>query len=201
MKKVCLTAVMLVLMITGAYAQAQIGLKAGINISTLGGEDAKEFDDALKSKLGYHIGAVASFGLTESVFLQPELLFSLQGTGFDAEEDVTWNISYINIPVMAKVFLTEGLNLQFGPQFGINLSNKIKIEDETLDWNDVPGIKTNKLDIAAGLGLGYDMPMGLNFNVRYNYGLTNIFQEVEGEQFKLNNQTFQLSIGYFFNRR
>lgn len=190
MKKVCLTAMMLVLMVAGAYAQAQIGLKGGLNYSTIGGDNV----DDLKGKIGYHVGGMAAFGLTESVFIQPELVLSLQGAAFDGDEDVKWNITYVNIPVMAKVFLTESVNLQFGPQLGFVVASKAKFEDVEVDFKD----ETNSVDFGVGLGLGYESPMGLSIGARYNYGLGNINKDGDD---KNNNSVLQLSLGYFFNKR
>lgn len=208
MKKVCLTAMMLVLMVAGAYAQAQIGVKAGVNYATIGGDDTED----IKGRIAFHIGGMAAFGLTESVFIQPELLLSLQGARFEESEtfmgqtitaEENTNLTYLNVPVMVKVFLSggEGFNLQFGPQLGFLLAAKsvgeVSMGGDTEDWDEDIKEDLNSVDFGVGLGLGYETATGLSMNVRYNLGLSNL--NTEGDD-KNNNSVFQLSVGYFFNK-
>lgn len=94
---------------------------------------------------------------------------------------------------MAKVFLTEGVNLQFGPQLGFVVSAKAKAGDIEADIKDF----VNTIDFGVGLGLGYELETGLNFGARYNYGLSNLNKEGDA---KNNNSVFQLSVGYFFGK-
>lgn len=85
---------MLVLMVVGAQAQATFGLKGGLNYATIGGDDTDEVD----GRFGYHFGGMASFGLTESVFLQPEVVLSLQGASQNFMSETYFsNLTYINV--------------------------------------------------------------------------------------------------------
>ena len=108
MKKVCLTAMMLVLMVVGAHAQAQIGVKGGYSYFNTVGSDAPDDEEGAS---GFHVGAMTSFELTESVLLRPEVLLTYMSKDGFTE-------SWIQIPVMGTVFLTENINLQFGPYLG-----------------------------------------------------------------------------------
>ena len=51
------------------------------------------------------------------------------------------------------------------------------------------------LDLGLAFGGGVDLPMGLNFTVRYVLGLSNIAADVEDDS-TLKNNVFQFSIGY-----
>src|SRR5687767_13717662 len=100
----------------GVFAQAQValGLKAGVNVSKLNNDDLES-----SSITSFHGGAFALFKFT-AIGIQPELLFSQQGTSID---DVSLGkgdlkMSYMTIPVMVKFYLPGGFNIQAGPQFG-----------------------------------------------------------------------------------
>ncbi|CAN5121740.1 porin family protein [soil metagenome] len=176
-----------------AQAQLALGIKGGLNFANL---NTSSLGAAYDSRTGYHAGAFllmkfAKFGL------QPELIYSQQGTTvkFNAQ-NLDQNFSYINIPVMLKLYLIGGLNLQAGPQFGF----LTKASSET--YNPLTGAKTtedvkDKLkgsDISIGLGAGWDLPFGLSIDARYNLGVSDNNNEASSSAIK--NQVFQASVGY-----
>ncbi|WP_159802266.1 porin family protein [Flavobacterium sp. MK4S-17] len=172
MKKLLLSAV--ALMAFGAAAQAQeinFGVKAGANFTNIGGD----FD--ADGKTGFYVGALADFSVSEKFHVQPELLYSNEGA-----EDAS--IDYIRIPVMAKYYVIEGLSIQAGPHFGFKVA-----ADEEIDDN------VKSFDFGLGIGAGYELPMGVFFDARYNAGLANIsdFDGVDG-----NTTGFQIGVGYRF---
>lgn len=79
MKKIVFMASFVLL---GCYAiQAQdvtrFGAKAGLNLSTLGGDALYSFDP----KAGFHLGGVLEIPFSDNIMIQPEALISLQGSG------------------------------------------------------------------------------------------------------------------------
>lgn len=130
---------------------------------------------------------MAEIKISEKFSLQPELLYSGQGydTGIDTEGTIALN--YLNIPVIAKYYVTKKLSLKAGPQIGFLLSTK----GGTHDYKDL--FKTT--DFGVNLGIGYKIDNSLNFGARYVLGLSNI-NDVGGTTNK--NGVFQLSVGYFF---
>jgi hypothetical protein len=177
------------------------GAKAGLNLSTFTG-DPEDVD----MKAGFHVGGMAEIALNEKFSVQPELLFSSQGTQEDVTffngineqtETIKYNFSYINLPVMAKYYVTEGLSLEAGPQIGVLVSAKAKADGETEDADELLG-DLSTIDFGLNFGLGYKLDSGLNFSARYNLGLSNISDESDAD-FKINNSVFQFSVGYFFN--
>lgn len=186
-----------------SYAQGNInfGAKAGLNLATLTG-DAENAD----MKAGFHIGGMAEISINEKFSVQPELLFSTQGaqediTFFNGVEDQTenvkYNFSYINLPVMAKYYVTEALSLEAGPQIGFLVDSKAKSNGETVDADELLG-DLSTIDFGLNFGFGYKLDSGLNFSARYNLGLSNI-SDVSDSDFEFKNSVFQFSIGYFFN--
>jgi hypothetical protein len=123
-------------------------------------------------------------------------LFSQQGSTLKINsQDFDANYSYVNIPIILKLYLIGGLNLQAGPQFGF----VTKAEQEFPDINGAITTEDIKdqlkgMDLSAALGLGWDLPFGLTLDARYNLGLSDI-SDFEGSQ-TAKNQVFQLSVGF-----
>jgi len=154
-----------------------IGIKGGVNFSKLEIPDINT-----SSKTGYHFGAYSllKFG---KLGIQPEVIFSQQGSKVDLGN---WDAKYINIPVILKLYLAAGFNLQAGPQFGF--LNKAELDGNSIKQD------LKKADVSLGLGLGWDTPIGLNIDARYNLGMTDNSDDSAYETIK--NQVFQLSLGF-----
>src|SRR5690606_20595756 len=76
------------------------------------------FDNS-EMKTGFHVGAVAEIKFNDKFSIQPELLYSAQGTKFPINNsEVKFNIDYINIPIMAKYYIVDGFSVEAGPQVG-----------------------------------------------------------------------------------
>ncbi len=194
MKNFLLTAVFAVITIVSINAQS-FGAKAGVNFASLNGDE--DFD----GRTSFFVGAVVEFEISESFSLQPELLYSSQGAkssfsedGFDFE--AKYKLDYLNIPIMAKYYVTEGFSIEAGPQVGFLLSAKADYEED--GESDSEDIKDDlsSVDFGLNFGLGYKLDSGLNFGARYNLGLSNV-ADSEGD-IDIKNGVFQLSIGYFF---
>ena len=58
-----------------------LGLRAGLNINTLtySGEEKSTINDQLKSRAGFHIGAVVDCKVAGNFYLQPGLYFTTRG--------------------------------------------------------------------------------------------------------------------------
>lgn len=171
-------------------AQVQFGAKAGANFATLTGDDVED----AKTKVGLNLGLFARLPLTESIKLQPELVYSMQGAKDDTEGDASLNFNYINVPVMFQYHTTSGFFVETGPQVGFLTSAKFKFEDEDVDIKD----EFKGVDFSWGFGLGYQLPAGFGVNARYNLGLSNIAEDFEGETPNIKNSVIQVGVFYTF---
>ncbi|MGL5274513.1 Outer membrane protein beta-barrel domain-containing protein [Myroides marinus] len=201
MKKIILSALVLCAFSFNANAQKpelKLGAKAGLNVSSISG------DGDSSSRTGFNVGVVAEYFVTEKFSIQPEILYSAQGAKYEFTEIIntgvgipqrftvkeTMKLDYINVPIMAKYYVFDGLNVQAGPQIGFLASAKdgsVNIKDEM-----------KSVDFSLNLGAGYELPMGVFFDARYNIGLTDVAKKVEGEKIKSKNGVFQVSVGYKF---
>jgi hypothetical protein len=176
---------MVVVLAGAAMGQAEVslGIKGGANFANL---DVSDFSGSLKNKTGFHGGAFALFKFAK-FGIQPELIFSQQGSKirFDAE-DIEGSFDYINIPVILKLYTVLGLNLQIGPQFGF-------LSKAEFDSDNVKDSFKNS-DTSLALGVGWELPMRLTVDARYNLGLSDISDDPAFDTIK--NQVWQISVGY-----
>ena len=192
MKKIILSVVMLSATFFVSQAQVQYGLKAGANFYTFGGDEVKNED--LNSKFGLHIGGLVNFSVSEKFKVQPELVFSIQGSKqTDGTDELNWNFNYLNIPVMAQFYVSNGFFLETGPQIGFNLKAEIKDEETGTSFDLDEDIKST--DISWGLGAGYKTVSGFGFGARYNLGLSSIAEESDVD---IKNRGFQVGVFYLF---
>lgn len=202
MKKYMIAAGVALLGLTSVNAQEiSFGAKAGVNLANFSGDDAED----LKMKVGAFVGGYANIGLTEKLFVQPEVLFSMQGSRFDGEIDGGSDLNYINIPVMVQYGVTDNIRVELGPQVGILLSAEQGADDDKVDVKEL----TKSVDFGVNAGGTYYMDNGLNFTLRYSMGLTNIGDAdglsevidgitIEVEEADTKNAVISVGVGYSF---
>jgi Outer membrane protein beta-barrel domain len=166
MKNLCLPIVILLLSLS-ATAQTGVGVKGGLNSYALTSNvDDKSFISAP------HFGVFAQINITEYFSVQPELMFSSQGNGYETNGvKESRNLNYINIPVMLQANTKKGFTFEAGPEFGFLMSAKYKAAGSSSEDIKKDFKSTN---LSFGLGIVYRMKIGLGFGFRYNIGLTNI---------------------------
>ncbi|MEM9649530.1 MAG: porin family protein [Bacteroidota bacterium] len=165
----------------------QFGAKAGPNFAII----QPDLNDPT-TRTALHLGGVAEVSLSEKFSIQPELLFSAQGTKDESDDDETVRLNYLNLPILAKFYVAENLSLEAGPQIGILLKAEVEDDGETIDIKD----NTKSTDLGIAFGLGYKLDNGLNFGARYTLGSD--INDVDGDPDKFTNRVFQLFVGYFF---
>tara|TARA_B110000967_G_scaffold42530_1_gene42524 strand:- start:125 stop:691 length:567 start_codon:yes stop_codon:yes gene_type:complete len=188
MKKLFLTAAAVLALTTVNAQDITFGAKAGVNLANA---DAGDFDtDAVTS---FHIGVTAELPISDKFSVQPELLYSIQGAASVSDPDTTINTDFINLPIMAKYYVAEGLSLEAGPQIGflVKAENNNDKTSETRDIKD----SFKSVDFGFNIGAGYKLESGLNFALRYNLGLSDITED-DDDTWK--NRVLQLSVGYTF---
>ena len=137
------TVLLLVATLTASYAQAQFGVRAGLNFSQLSlldydGEDNYQKLDGWESTLkpGFQIGIVYDLFSREKFAIQPGLIFATQGGIIRPDdEDVRKagyverkiNLNNLQIPVNLQLKMNVGsakLLLQAGPYLGFGINGK-----------------------------------------------------------------------------
>jgi len=183
MKKIILAAVAVFAFGFVNAQDVKFGAKVGLNVATLTGD----VEDA-SSLIGFQVGGFAEIKVSDKFAVQPELLFSAQGSTDDFDNS-DLNLNYLNIPVMAKYYVAESFSLEAGPQIGFLMSAKVEGED-VKDFIE-------SVDFGLNFGAGYDFTEKLSAGLRYNLGLSNTFKDA-GEDFKAKNSVFSIALGYKF---
>jgi hypothetical protein len=198
MKKVKLSLLVIMFVLAGAeaFSQAQfsIGLKAGPNFANLNVHDANA---TYQNRTGWHGGAFVLIKFAK-VGIQPEVLFSQQGSTIKFnQQNLNANYSYVNIPIIVKLYTVLGINLQIGPQFGFLTKAESDYNPVTQQrFSSTQDVKDDykKSDMSLAMGVGWDLPFGLTLDGRYNLGLTKLNNNASMQQ--TTNQVWQVSVGY-----
>lgn len=202
MKKTIFVLVAGLLIIAAQQTYAQVGLavgiKAGPNFAKINTEASPEAN--YKSRTGFHGGAFVLIKATK-IGIQPEIIFSQQGSTVEIDsKNYESNFSYINIPIIIKLYTVAGINLQAGPQFGfVNSAEAPVISSSIGNPVTIENVKDRAKgsDLTVALGLGWDLPFGLTIDARYNLGLSKVYDKAPSQQTEnAKNQVIQVSLGY-----
>jgi len=185
MKKQSIFTILFCFIIATTSAQDfSFGVKGGINVASIGGGTYTGFS-GLGSKISFHVGGVAEVPISEKFAVQPELLFSGQGSKITFVSGTNINLNYINLPILGKYYIIEGLSAEAGPLVGFLLSTNRDKEDY------------NSLDVAFAIGASYKLNEKIFFSLRYNKGITDINKNDTIDVSNQNN-VLQISAGYAF---
>ncbi|MBG8553106.1 porin family protein [Hymenobacter guriensis] len=183
MKKLLFT--LLGALLACSAAQAQIGIKGGVNAAVLDGQDINQKTDY---QLSYHAGLFYVYNVVGPLSIRPELLYSVQGSEFkQGKADYETKLQYVNLPILFDLKLSK-LHLQAGPQFGLLLTAKeVGTVVTGYDFSTSPPTPTsygnvsgqvkdkyNSKDFSLCAGLELELAAGLRIGGRFNAGLTDI---------------------------
>lgn len=210
MKKVCLiiSAIVFTLHVQAQHMQlgkgAYLGFKAGFNVSNV--IKSGESDFRSKFKPGLAAGVFVDIPVLEALSFAPEVVFSQKGyqstgtiLGGDYNYKVTTN--FIDVPVLAKFWVSDGFNLTVGPQVSFLLSTTESFKSGSREFRTTVE-ETNKglkKSLFGGVvGLGYEIGGKLGINARYalDFQKNNADGSAEVPEYK--NQVIQLGLTYQF---
>jgi hypothetical protein len=154
---------------------ARAGIKGGLNASNLYVDDNVHDENA---RIGYHFGFYGQPVSSEAAALQIELLFSTKGTTtiYDepVDQEISYNLNYIDLPVMAVFKLGDAVELHAGGYASYLVGANIKYEGDLADGTDEidrDNLKSYDYGLLAGVGVNFG---AVQVGARYNYGLVKI---------------------------
>lgn len=169
------------------------GVRGGVNFATIANEDSNL--DSPDNRTSFYAGLVAELPLHERFSLQGEVFYS--GQGFDrsvpgGNDKVEYQVDYIQVPLLAKFYIVEGLSVAAGPQFGFKVNEEIDYKP-TSDGGDIntDGLKT--FDFQGTAGLEYKFDNGLFLQGRYSYGFSDLIKDNS-----IHTSVFSAGLGYMF---
>lgn len=198
MKKFLASALMLLAASTATFAQHAVGTltlqpKVGMNVASLTKSD--NFD----SRIGLAAGIEGEYQVSDIFSLSLGAIYSQQGNKIDktvAGQSLKYTnkLDYVNVPVMANVYVVPGLAVKLGVQPGFNVNSKGKAVANTVigSADKTYDLDAKSVDFSIPVGLSYEYK-GVVLDARYNWGLTKVW---DGSDAK--NSVFQFTLGYKF---
>lgn len=194
MKKYVLLAVLFMAINIKANAQFTLGVKGGLNYSTIQAADNQINE---KGILGYQIGAWARIG--NGLYLQPEIYLGSKGGKFNFEQSGTSSsgsadvrFTSLDVPLLlGKSFGGEKANIRLmaGPMYSYILDQDKNISDNIADgYHDFGDYKNSSIGFQAGAGVDIG---NLAFDLRYEGALSKI-----NPNFGQRQNLIHLSLGY-----
>lgn len=203
MKNKHLLPIIVALMPLMSNAQSEVGSlniqpKIGLNIATMPAGDAK-------SRKAFAAGVEAEYFVHQNLSLSVGAIYSQQGFRDSKEIGITdmaapdadcnFILDYINIPIMANIYASNGLAVKAGIQPGFRIRSKFKL---TADGTTINADNfTRNFDLAIPLGVSYEFN-NLQFDIRYNIGITNATHDKYTESGDAKNRVVQITLGYKF---
>ena len=142
------------------------------------------------------------------------LSYGVQGTGWkDFQQGVEKmknprvELEYIQVPILANVYVTKGLALKAGVQFGFLVDSNVKMtydskimeRDATMDASIEMKNDFNKFDLSIPVGVSYEFNSHWVLDARYHIGLTKLNKETLSNGKDWKNGMFLMSVGYKFD--
>lgn len=210
MKKLILSA-LFISAITSVSAQFKLGPEAGVNYASVSFDDPTGLA-TVTPVIGGKVGVIGDLALTDNLYLQPGLFFSMKGAkqNFLILEG-TQTVNYIEVPVNVQFKLDgPGYGRFFfgaGPYVGYAISAKFSgsyvdlLSGAKVDTSYAMNVGTSAtdqvkpLDFGVNVNLGYELPVGLFVRGQFSYGFANTSNT---PNFSQNNWVGSLSLGYLF---
>lgn len=183
MKKCLILLFILTAFTSLSLAQMQIGPKAGLNIASIGGDDADQIleGQSLDSKTGFAGGLFFMYQFSKMFAIQPEAYYTMKGATYsEGGGELTISLDYIEVPLLFKLLIPiEGSNIKpsifAGPSIGFNMTakSKVEFEGESQENDFKDETKSTEFSLAFGGGLGFMVGKNeLGVDVRYILGLS-----------------------------
>ena len=182
---------------TASFAQWSVGSitvqpKIGINGANI--TDADNSD----SRIGLVLGGEFEYRVSPIFSLSAGALYSMQGCKGTAEDedgntgDVSLKLDYINVPILANVYVVKGLAIKLGIQPGFNVRHKATATVSGVNvTTNLPGVKS--VDFSIPVGVSYEINRFV-IDGRYNLGVTKLIDGADSKH-----SVFQFTFGYKFS--
>ncbi|MBK8555899.1 MAG: outer membrane beta-barrel protein [Lewinellaceae bacterium] len=182
----------------------QLIAKAGLNIADMDiNTNGKDID--IKTTPGFVVGTTAEFSLSRKLGLGLGLELSQKG-GIREDLDTTYYYPiYLQFPVQL-FFHHGGFFVGAGPYLGVGIGGSVNtramrsILIEQAEFNNTPRASFRRLDVGAGLEVGYQFGRFLT-SASYSLSLSNNAPELYGDALNIRHRVFGISLGYVFKKK
>ena len=220
----------LVMTTVALQAQVNFGLTGGVNFQNITGTShgGDKLDNGLL--VGFHAGVKLNVPIATDFYFQTGLLYSqngaksneiiIQNKAANNDYSTVTRISYIELPLnllFRPRFGNGHILLGFGPYVAMGIGGKqnydasstltyvqtIKFKNTitSSEYWDPENAYYKRLDAGANIFAGYELEMGLFFQLNAQLGLLKIntvIEDYSDDQGVFKNTGFGLSVGYMF---
>ena len=182
----------LILAFATAKAQSEVG---GFSVRPMVAMNIGMMTNADDSdpRIGFVVGTELEYQATDLLGLSAGLLYSQQGCKVD--DNGTLKLDYINIPLLANVYVAKGFAVKLGLQPGFLINDKAKVSDSGVSVETGLGDLSKNFVLSVPVGISYEFS-NIQLDARYNWGVTHALS-AEGES--SNSSAFMITVGYKFN--
>lgn len=162
----------LLMSITGQAQQITPFVKGGFGFSDWSlSEDSDPNTGMIPA---FNLGVFGAMAVHESILIESGLQFSTMGAEvkFSDSHSPKFSMGYLNIPVLAKLQLSDEWSIYAGPKVGFLLSAK---EKEDYGYKDDVKRSFKSADFLIEGGVSYKLPTGIEMGIYLTHGLVNVY--------------------------
>jgi hypothetical protein len=207
----------------GSISGITFGVRAGVNVADWSGEAVQNLLTASNmtngavvkdTKTGFHAGVYAALplGVSKRFVVEPGVLYSQKGINVmgllpvqeleasNVPATASARMSYIDVPVLLKAYVTKGFYLYAGPQASYLISSKVQMTPDNAEFSGYKQDYNTKdqfraFDLGVVGGLGYQFGSGLGFSAGYDYGLSSLDTN---NRLNTQNRVFKAAMNFSF---
>jgi opacity protein-like surface antigen len=153
----------------------------------------------------FHAGiAIKDLKISDKIGFQPEILYSMQGFKVASVGNV--GIHYLSVPLLVTFPVTEGLELQVGPQVSYMVNSRVGVVNDlfSVTYNGL----FHNLDAGAVAGVEYKVSDNISLGGRYYLGMTDVNKDFSlgnnknlSDYFQMRNTGVQAFVSFSFGKK
>lgn len=167
----CMAIALMMMPLSMRAQQLDFGIKGGLTLSNLY-IDKDDLDDE-NARTGFHAGFFLQLMVMETFGLRPELLYTTKGAegeyGGVIDQTVTFNVEYIDLPLLLTFRPVEVVELYAGPYVGYLLNSSIQYEGTIEGESEIDREHLKSMDYGLTAGIAANFG-NLRLGARYHLG-------------------------------
>jgi hypothetical protein len=166
-----------------------------------------KYDYENKFRLGFTIGFNMEFKISGNFYFQPGVSYSQKGTGFKGfnknvdmsiERKLKMITNFIELPLLYKINIPSGKETFYlfgGPVIGYLIDSKISAKIDTY-FRTMNLENCNSFQINLNIGAGIDFCKKFKIEIKYDAGLSSVFDTHIADNYNLKNSTISICFAY-----
>lgn len=223
MKKIIFIAALFAAFISSAFATPNKPFTSGIMVTEATefarGDNAPDFNDLMGYRVDLGVSYNAMIGIIPSLYIHPALGISLRlssesenkgsSGGFNMSVSTSDDKSVASLdlllPVMARYYISDIFFAELGLEFDFNILESFNTGSQKEDEMYEDMYEPRFLNLGITGGLGVTLNFGLEINLNYTHGLTDLYKEknmgIFGKSESWSYSRINFNIAYWFGYR